>query len=102
MSRSGTRITTNLFFAALSLHQRPSLCSCPTPATMNCPLGLMARLLTKPLTWILCTSLMLLKPSPTCQTLSHPSLEPVMTVSVLWRVVRAETQWGSSLLASVP
>ena len=63
-----------------------------TPATMNSPLGLMARLLTNPLTYILCTSLMLLNPSPTCHTLSQPSLEPVMTVSVLLRVVRADTQ----------
>ena len=46
-------------------------------------------------------------PRPEYEVLAHlphpePALEPVMTVSVLWSVVRAETKWGSSLLASVP
>ena len=46
----------------------------------------------KPASWTLWTSWMVLKDSPTFQILSQPSLEPVMTVSVFWRVATAETQ----------
>ena len=87
-----TLMMASLFLAFLSLHHRPSLCSCPRPATIQPPQALISRLLMNPLSWTLCTSLMVLNPSPPLHTLNQPSLDPVRTVSVLWRVATADTQ----------
>ena len=76
-STCGIFITSSLFLAVLSRHQRPSLCSWPSPATTHPhpPHSLMLRLLMKPNRAILFSSVRLLNPSLTCQTRSRPSWE---------------------------